>query len=360
MQPRDLSSHATYRAGRGVEAVASELDRDPEALVALASNENPLGPSPKAVEAIRATASSVHRYPKASHVDLTAAIAEAWAVEPAQVWLANGGDGALDYLCRAMLEPGDGALVPEPGFAYYAMAARYHHGTVATWPLSRADDFAMDADAVLDAYGGERMVFLTSPHNPTGGRFAVEAVRTIAEATDEDTLVVVDEAYQEFADGESALALLGERDDVAVLRTFSKAYGLAGLRLGYALVPAAWADAYERVTTPFAAGELACRAGLAALDDDAHLERSVRNAREAREYYRAELDAPTWESHANFVLADVGDATAVAEAVRRQGVIVRDCTSFGLPGCVRVTCGTPEESERAVEALNAAVAEVGG
>jgi histidinol-phosphate aminotransferase len=360
MQPRDLSTHREYRAGRGVEAVARELDRDPEALVTLSSNENPLGPSPLAVEAIREAAGTVHRYPKASHVDLTAALADHWAVEPGQVWLAHGGDGAIDYLARAMLEPDDRVLVPEPGFAYYAMAARFHHGTVADWRISRTDDFAMDADRVLDAYDGERIVFLTSPHNPTGGRFEVGAIEAVCEGTGDDALVVVDEAYGEFADGESAITLLDDRDDIAVVRTFSKAYGLAGLRLGYALVPEPWADAYTRVNTPFAVGELACRAGLAALEDTDHVERSVRTAREVRQYYREALAAPTWESHANFVLVDVGDAAAVAEATQRRGVIVRDCTSFGLADCVRLTCGTPAEAERAVEALNEAVAEVGG
>ncbi len=360
MQPRDLSAHAAYRPGRGVEEVARELGRDPDELVVLSSNENPLGPSPRAVEALRAAAGNAHRYPKASHAALTEAIAERWGLAPEQVWLANGGDGAIDYLARATLEPGDRVLVPEPGFAYYAMAARFHHGTVGSWPLSADDGFAMDAGRVLEAYDGERLVFLTSPHNPTGGRFAVDDVAAVARGTDEGTLVVVDEAYDEFAGGESAVSMLDCRDDVAVVRTFSKAYGLAGLRLGYALVPAAWADAYVRVNTPFAAGELACRAGLAALGDREHVERSVRTAREVREYYRDRLDAPTWESHANFVLADVGDAAAVTEATGRRGVIVRDCTSFGLPGCVRLTCGTPEEAERAVEAVNAALAEVAG
>ncbi|MFB6361045.1 MAG: histidinol-phosphate transaminase, partial [Halobacteriales archaeon] len=257
MQPRDLSAHPEYRAGRGVEAVARELGTAPEDLIALASNENALGPSPRAVEAIRSGAEEAHRYPKAVHVDLTAAIAEDWGVAPAQVWLANGGDGALDYLARAMLSPGDAVLVPEPGFAYYEMAARFHHGRVRRWSLPRADGFAIDPERVLDAYNGERMVFLTSPHNPTGSRCDVDTVRAIAARTHEDTLVVIDEAYQEFADGPSAATLLDERDDLAVLRTFSKAYGLAGLRLGYALVPGDWAEAYARVNTPFAANTIA-------------------------------------------------------------------------------------------------------
>ncbi len=359
MQPRDLSDHVAYEAGRGIEEVARELGRDPSEFVKLASNENPHGPSPAAVVAIRDTASNASSYPKAAHADLVAAIADRWDVASEQVWLANGGDGAIDYLHRATLEPGDDVLVPSPGFAYYGMSARFHHGDVREYALSKADDFTQDADAVLESYDGERIVWVTSPHNPSGSTMPLAELDRLAEETDEETLVVVDEAYGEFADRESALALVegragfDARDDVAVLRTFSKAYGLAGVRLGYAVVPDEWADAYARVNTPFAASELACRAGLAALEDDEHVERTVETTLESRATMREEIDAHVWPSEGNFVLVDVGDATAVAEEMQDRGVIVRDCTSFGLPGCVRITCGTTEETERAVETLNA-------
>ena len=356
MQPRDLSAHAEYRAGRGIEEVARESGRDPSEFVVLSSNENPFGPSPAAVAAIREHADRVNGYPKAAHTDLTEAIAESWGVAPAQVWLANGGDGALDYLSRAMLDPGDAVLVPKPGFAYYGMSAHYHHGEVAEYRLDKDADFAQTAATVLAEYDGERIVYLTSPHNPTGSRFTVDAVETIADETGDDALVVVDEAYAEFAEGGSAVSLLGGRDDVAVVRTFSKAYGLAGLRLGYAVVPEAWADAYARVNTPFAAGELSCRAGLAAIDDDGHVERTVEAARWAREYMYEHLEAETWESHGNFVLVEVGNASGVTRALQERGVIVRDCTSFGLPECVRITCGTEEETRLAVRELNEVLA----
>ncbi|MBV0901203.1 histidinol-phosphate transaminase [Haloarcula salina] len=352
MEPRDLSAHTVYRAGRGIEEVARELGLDPDDMVKLASNENMYGPSPKAVEAIRDSAARMHSYPKASHADLAEALAERWDVTTEQVWLGNGGDGALDCLARAMLDPGQDVLVPSPGFAYYAMSARYHHGEVSEYALSKADDFAQTADTVLTDYDGERIVYLTSPHNPTGAEFTTEAVRTIAEETDEQTLVVVDEAYGEFTETPSKRPLLSERDDVALLRTFSKAYGLAGVRLGYAVVPEEWADAYARVNTPFSASELACRAGLAALEDDEHVEQSVETATWAREYIRGELAAHTWDGAGNFVLAEVGDASAVADAAQEAGVIVRDCSSFGLPECIRVTCGTREDTRRAVSVLN--------
>ncbi|MFC4246579.1 histidinol-phosphate transaminase [Natribaculum luteum] len=359
MQPRDLSDHVAYEAGRGIEEVARELGRDPSEFVKLASNENPHGPSPAAVVAIRDTASNASSYPKAAHADLTAALADRWDVASEQVWLANGGDGAIDYLHRATLEPGDDVLVPSPGFAYYGMSARFHHGGVREYALSKADDFEQPAETVLESYDGERVVWITSPHNPSGSTMPLAELDRLAEGTDEETLVVVDEAYGEFADRESAVALIegragfDARDDVAVLRTFSKAYGLAGVRLGYAVVPDGWADAYARVNTPFAASELACRAGLAALEDDEHVERTVETTLESRATMRDEIDAHVWPSEGNFVLVDVGDATAVAEEMQDRGVIVRDCTSFGLPGCVRITCGTDEETERAVETLNA-------
>jgi histidinol-phosphate aminotransferase len=364
MRPRDLSDHAEYVAGRGNEEVARELGVDPDSLLTLASNENQLGPSPDAVAAIRDAAGTTNAYPKSAHVDLRSAIADQWDATTAQVWLANGGDGALDYLARAMLAPDDRVLVPDPGFAYYGMSARFHHGRVASYSLSKADDFAQTAETVLSAYDGERVVYLTSPHSPTGSECGLDTVERIAAETDEETLVVVDEAYGEFTEAPSARRLVGDRDDVAILRTFSKAYGLAGVRLGYALVPDAWADAYARVNTPFAVSELACRAGLAALDDDEHLTESVETARWARGYLREQLPLPTWESGGNFVLADVshvgdGDeppATVAARRLREEGLIVRDCTSFGLPDCVRITCGTREGTKRAVEIVTETLA----
>jgi len=358
MELRDLSDHVEYRAGRGIEEVARELGRDPSDFVKLSSNENPHGPSPKAAVAIREAATEVHRYPKAVHADLTGALAEQWGVDDEQVWLANGGDGALDYLARATLDPDDEVLVPTPGFTYYGMSARFHHGRVSEYAVEEGPEgFEMTPEAVLDAYDGERVVYLTSPHNPTGARFTLDEVEAVADETGEDTLVVVDEAYGEFADAPSAVSLLDERDDVAVLRTFSKAYGLAGTRLGYAVVPGSWGDAYARVQTPFAASVVACEAGLAALDDDEHVAKTTESVEWGREYLHDELDARTYESHGNFVLANVGDAASVTEAAKRGGVLIRDCTSFGLPEHVRVTVGTRAETERAVETLNEVLAE---
>lgn len=356
MQPRDLSALTPYEAGRGIEEVAREVGMDPDDLVKLSSNENPHGPSPKAVAAMREHADGVHHYPKAAHADLQDALAERWDLAPGQVWLGNGGDGALDYLARAMLDPDDAVLVPDPGFAYYAMSARYHHGRVETYPLHKEDDFEQRPENVLDAYDGQRVVYLISPHSPTGREIDREAILEVADGVDDDTLVLVDEAYGVYSDAPSKVGLVRERDDVAVLRTFSKSYGLAGIRVGYLLAPEAWADAYASINTPFAVNELACQAGLAALADDEHVETTVESARWAREFIHDNLTARTWPSQGNYVLAEVGDAAAVFEAAKERGVIIRDATSFGLPGCIRITCGTKRETTRAVEVLNEVLA----
>jgi histidinol-phosphate aminotransferase len=352
MQTRDLSAHVPYRAGRGIEEVARDLGLDPESLVKLSSNENPFGPSPRAVDAIRNHADTVHTYPKAVHTDLTEAIAEEWDVEPRQVWLSPGGDGFLNYIGRAFLQDGDRVLVPDPGFAYYPMSARYHGATIDQYPVARDRDFEQRPEDVLDACDGHRIVYLTTPHNPTGSELTLSEIRTVAQRTGEETLVLVDEAYGEFTDSPSACGLLKDREDLAILRTFSKAYGLAGIRLGYGLVPEEWADAYDHVNTPFAVTKLACHAGLAALEDTEHVEHTVETVRWAREYIYEHLAARTWESGGNFVLAAVDDASTVADATQASGVIVRDCSSFGLPDCIRITCGTRETTPRAVETIN--------
>ncbi len=352
METRDLSAHVPYRAGRGVEEVARELGLDPDGLVKLSSNENPFGPSPAAVEAIEEAADQVHTYPKSSHTDLTEAIAAKWEVTPAQVWLTPGGDGLLDYLSRTFIRDGDRVLAPDPGFAYYPMSARSHGASVDQYRLSKADEFAQSAEMVLEAYNGQRLVYVTTPHNPTGSEMPLDEIDRLAGEVDENTLVVVDEAYGEFTDQDSARSLLDKRENVAVLRTFSKTYGLAGLRVGYGLVPEAWAEAYDQINTPFAVNKLACIAGLAALEDDEHLERTVEGTRWARGYMHDNLAARTWDSGGNFVLAEVGDASTVAETTQSEGVIIRDCGSFGLPECIRITCGTESQTRRAVETIN--------
>jgi len=319
MDPWDLSHHDQYRPRKGIEEVAAELNRDSDEFIKLSSNGNPLGPSPAAIAAVRDFADGAHQYPTAVHADLREALAAEWNLTSAQVWLGNGGDGVLNYLARAFLDPGDSVLVPHPGFAYYGMSARYRDVAVNHYPLRKATEFEQSADIVLEAYAGERVIYLTTPHNPTGSTMPLQDIRRIARETDQRTLVVVDEAYGRFADQPSAVRLLNERTDVTVTRTSSKVYGLAGLRLGYGLVPEAWADVYAQVNTPFTVSGVACRAGLAALHDTQHVESTIETVRWSREYLSDKLKAKTWPNHGNFVLVEVGDGIAVTEALQRHG-----------------------------------------
>lgn len=352
MPLRDLSAHPEYVPGRGATAVAAERGLDPDTVLVLSSNENALGPSPSAIAAVERAAAHIHRYPKSSHQELTELLAESWAVTPEQIWLANGGDGALDYLSRALLDPGDRVLVPDPGFAYYEMSARFHHGEASTYPVKKSNDFSITAESVLACFDTERIIYLTSPHNPTGSIISVGDIEQIAEETPDDTVVIVDEAYGAYASVESAVSLVKQRSDVAVLQSFSKIYGLAGIRLGYAVVPEQWKHGYSRVNTPFAVSELACRAGIAALDDSTHAQQSVEMANRGRQMLRDNIRAKSWPSEGNFVLIDVGDAKHVTEALFDQGIIVRDCTSFGLDSCIRVTVAPEDALARAIAAIN--------
>lgn len=327
-----------------------------QSVLELGSNENPLGPSPRAVEAVQTAALDMHRYPRDPHAALDRALAEHWSVATDQVWVCAGAVGVIDCLSRAFLEPGDGILRADPGFSYFGRSARYHHAEEATYPLDPEDGFSLDPAVVLSHYDGERLVYIVTPHNPTGALAEMEAIEAIAAGTEPDTLVVVDEAYGAFTDESSAIDLVRERDDVAVVRTFSKAYGLAGIRLGYALVPSSIADAYAHVLSPFGASGLACVAGRAALEDDAYLERSIAVARDGRAFLHETIDAPTWPSQGNFVLVDVGDAASASERLLEAGVRVRDCTGFGLPDCVRITVGTSAQTRRVARIVNEVVA----
>ena len=350
---RDLSELDEYVPGRGVDEVAREHGLDPDELAKLASNENPLGPPPAAEDAICDAASEVNVYPTALHDDVRNKVADSLDAPAQNVVLGPGADGVFDTVGRAVLEDGDGVLTPEPGFSYYGMSARNLGGYESSYPL-RTDDggFGYDAEGIVDAYEGEKVVYITAPNNPTGTDTTLETIERVADGV--EGLVFVDEAYWEFSDRQTAVPLAVEREDVAVARTFSKAYGLAGLRVGYGVLPDELASAYRKVVTPFCVGSVSLRAARAALDDDDHIEETVELSRWGRDYMAESLDAPTYESAANFVLVDVSpmDASDVADELERRGVIVRDTTSFGLSECIRVSVGTRDETKRAVREIN--------
>jgi len=358
---RDLSALDEYVPGRGVEEVAREHGLDPDDIAKLASNENPLGPPPAARDAVRDAALEASVYPTALHDETRREVADELGAPAENVVLGAGADGVFDTVGRAVIEDGDAVLTPSPGFSYYGMSARSLGGRESSYPLREEDGgFAYDADRIADAYDGEKVVYITAPNNPTGTDTTLETVERVADGV--DGVVFVDEAYGEFSDRETAVPLALERDDVAVARTFSKAYGLAGLRVGYGVLPDELASAYRKVVTPFCVGTVSLRAARAALGDDEHLRETLELTRWGRGYMRDELDAPMYETAANFVLVDVSphDASEVAEELERRGVIVRDTTSFGLPSCVRVSVGTRDETRRAVRELNDVYRDRGG
>lgn len=346
MKPRDLGSIRPFRP-RPRRDDHGGTDR-----LHLSMNENPLGPSPAAIEAVRDAATRMHRYPASPHADLVAALATRWSVDPEQVWLGAGAVGVINALTRAMVEPGEAVLWPRPGFGYFGRSNRLHYGTDRTYRLDRTADFRLEPESLLESYDGEAIVYLNTPHNPTGATVSLETIAAVVDGTEPDTLVVVDEAYGPFTDEPSAIDLVDETDRVAILRTFSKAHGLAGMRVGYAIVPDELADAYGRVGTPFSVSQLSCVAARAALEDDDHLDRSVTLAREGRDRLRSILEVPTWPSAANFVLAEVGDGSAVATALDEEGIEVTDASSYGLDDCIRITVGTEAQTRRVASAIN--------
>jgi histidinol-phosphate aminotransferase len=346
---RDL---APYEPGKPLEALERELGiRDS---IKLASNENPLGPSPKAVEAIRAAAAEIHRYPDGACFALRAALSSRLGVSERQLVFGSGADEILELIAKTLLGPGDEVVYAWPSFAMYPIVAKGMGATPVPVPLT--SDFVHDLDAMLEAITERtRVVMVCNPNNPTGTSVGAEAFDRFVARLPEDVVLAVDEAYFEFVrrpDFPDVIPLLARRPGTVVLRTFSKIYGLAGVRIGYGICDAELASYLERARHPFNVNRLAEVAALAALDDPEHAERTRALNASGGDYLRealGRLGIETWPTDANFVLAKTG--ADVYDALLRQGVIVRPMAGFGLTEHVRISIGVPEENERLVKAL---------
>lgn len=343
-----------YVPGKPVEEVQRELGLAD--VVKLASNENPLGPSPQAVAAVKASLDSVHLYPEAEAPLLRAALAGRFGLDPSQVVVANGADNVITILCLALLEPGDEVLTCAPTFPFYEHAVVVAGARLRRLPLK---DYGYDLDALARAVTPRtRLVFLCNPNNPTGTSVPPPDWEAFLDRLPPGVVVALDEAYAEYADPETlpdgAGAVRAGRP-VVVVRTFSKIYGLAGLRVGYCLAPPHLASLLARVREPFAVSRPAQVGALAALEDVEHLSRSYQLNKEGRERLKAGLEALGLRpvpSQANFVLVEVGcDDAWLHEELLRRGVIIRPGKPFGLPGHIRVSVGLPEENERFLSAL---------
>jgi histidinol-phosphate aminotransferase len=348
-----------YRPGRPIEEVERELGLS--GTIKLASNENPLGASPAAIAAVRKAVVRIHFYPEGGAPELAAKLAARLGVTPASLVFGNGSNELIELSARAFARAGDEIVFSADGFAIYALVAQAIDARLVPVP-PRAHHH--DLPAIAAAIGPRtRVVFLANPNNPTGTIFRRAEWEEFVRRVPEDVLLVVDQAYCEYVDDPDYPVLLDElarRPGMVLLRTFSKIYGLAGLRIGYAVGDRDIIDAISRLRQPFNVNSLAQAAALAALDDDAHVERSRRVALEGRaEFARAlaGMHVAFVPSQANFVLIEVGDGAAVTDALLRRGVIVRPMSGYGMASKIRVTFGTPEQNRRCLDALAEVLAE---
>ena len=354
--PEHIKDIAPYEPGKPIDEVEREYGIAHS--VKLASNENPLGPSPKAVEAMQAAIAKLHRYPDEPAYALLNRIAGHIGVQPGQIIIGKGSDDVLAMLSRALLMPGDEVVVPTPSFLMYTIVTQSAGANPVRVPLNGME---IDLDGVLSKVTSKtRLIFICNPNNPTGAIVTRDAFGRFLDNLPDDVVVVVDEAYIQFVrDPRCARGFdfLEYDTPVVVLRTFSKAYGLAGLRVGYGVMPLALADQLNKVRMPFNANSLALAAAEAALDDTEFLRRSVQLVHQSLDMLYDSLDdrgVRYFPTQANFFLIDVGrDAHRVFERMLRQGVIVRSMRGYGFPEYIRVNIGLPEENRRFLEALDA-------
>ena len=364
--PQHIGAIAPYQPGKPISELAREMGLDEAGIIKLASNENPLGLSPKARDAIDAALPELGRYPDGNGFELKAALAARYGVPSERIVLGNGSNDVLEMIAGVFLAPGRAAVYAQHAFAVYPLAtqARGARGIVVA-----AKGYGHDLDAmrrVIDA--DTRVVFIANPNNPTGTLLSATELEAFLREVPPAVVVVIDEAYGEYLPAEvryDSLPWLGRHRNLILTRTFSKAYGLAGLRVGFALCDERVADLLNRVRQPFNVNHLALVAATAALGDHAFVRRShelnLAGMKQLTDGCRG-LGLDWIPSYGNFVSVAIprangaSRAAAVYEGLLRQGVIVRPVAGYGLPDHLRVTVGLPEENTRFLAALAAALA----
>jgi histidinol-phosphate aminotransferase len=345
---------APYEPGKPIEELERELGIAHP--IKLASNENPLPPSDRVQKAIIAGLASLNRYPDGSGYYLRQALAKRHGVGQDQIVLGNGSNDLIELVVRTFLKPGDEAVVPHPSYVVYPMIVQAAGG-IRVMVMLR--DHRLDLDAMARAVTPlTKMVFIANPNNPTATIVTADEVRHFLARVPPRTIVVFDEAYTEFAQGPDfpdTLEYVKEGRKVVVLRTFSKAASLAGLRVGYAVADADAVALMNRIRQPFNVNWLAQVAALAAIDDEAHVLECVRMIEAGRHFLYDEfkrLGIAYVPSRANFILVDVGrSASDIYQKLLHEGVIVRPLTPFGMETALRITVGTPEENRKLIKAL---------
>ncbi len=361
---RGLDAIRPYIPGKPIEDVRREYGL--EDVIKLASNENPLGVSPLALTAMEQAMSRLHLYPDGSGYMIRSALADHFGVTLSEVAIGNGADDLILELSMAYLEDGDEVVTSRSSFPMYDIYTAAMRARMVKTPLTSS--LGLDLNAMAAAVTARtKLVYVCNPNNPTGTVVEAPALESFLSAIPERVLVILDEAYAEMADcpqfPDSLRYVRDGRPNVVVLRTFSKVYGLAGIRIGYGFAPAEIVATLMKIKPPFNVNILAQAAGMAALQDQAFVRRSVAENRDARQaLYRAldRLGLEYAESHTNFVLVHIGSqATDVQQSLLRQGIIVRPCAGYDLPEFLRVSLGTAEQNARFVEALEQILATPG-
>ena len=348
----------TYKPGGSIEAVKRQLERS--SVIKLASNENALGPSPKAIVALKAAAGSLNRYPDAGCVELRMKLAKKLRVPVESLIVGNGSDELIVLALRAFVDPGEAVVVAQPTFLIYEIQAKACGAAVTVIPLK---NLRYDLPAMRSVVTPHtKLVFIANPDNPTGTYVTKKELGAFLRDLPHETIVLLDEAYYEFADAvdyPQSLSYVDERP-VIVTRTFSKAYGLAGLRIGYGIAQPSIIAAMNAVREPFNVNSLAQAAAVAALDDTTFLARTRRMVKEGRRYLTTALDRLRVRyvpSAANFFLIELGPrASDVAHALLARSVMVREMSAWKLSGYIRVTIGTPSENRQFIQALKKCLA----
>ena len=351
-----LENLPVYQPGRPIEEVARELGLDPGGIIKLASNENPLGPSRLGLAAMRQALKQVNLYPDGNAFYLKQKLAAKLGVTPANLILGNGSNEVIEFIGHALLAPGAEVVVSQFCFAVYPIVTALFGAKLVVVP---AKNHAHALDAMLAAITpNTRIVFVANPNNPTGTTASREELARFVNALPADVLLALDEAYIEFLD--EPLDLLpeirsGSKPNLLLMRTFSKIYGLAGLRIGYGIGHPDFIAALEKIRQPFNINLVAQAGALAALDDTKHVEKTRKvNSRGLKLYARTfrKLGLEFVPSQANFILVRVGDGQRVFGELQKLGVIVRPMGGYQLPEWIRISIGTPKENKRCLEALN--------
>ena len=348
-----------YQPGRPIEEVARELGLPASRVIKMASNENPLGPSPAALAALKKALRTVHLYPDGNAFYFKQKLAAKLGVTPGNLVLGNGSNDVIEFLGHALLGPGDEMVVSQYCFAIYPIVARLLGARVVTVP---AKNHGHDLPAMLRAVtANTKLMFVANPNNPTGTLAAPAEVRRLATQVPQSVVLAMDEAYIEFMDDPVDLLPLvraGQKPNLILLRTFSKIYGLAGLRLGYGIGHPDFIAALEKIRQPFNVNCLAQAAGLAALDDVRHVNRTRKNNSRGRKFLEgafARMGLEFIPSSANFILVKVGSGREVFEQLQRRGIITRPMDGYQLPEWIRISIGTPAENRRCVAALRSSL-----